>query len=213
MNGITRIQITDQVIGRGSYRFDDSRKRQPMADNLYRYIAGIRRLPLLPGEGVIQCTKEEAAAIYDWELGIDVILAFDNGMQITMQEKFLFTNWQTVTIEYMNNPQTGEKGDWFTLRANWYFVGYDTNKTMRWDDWILLDWPATKFLTAQNNINWHDQNNKHDGARASFKYAYMNDFPRECVVASSSWPEFKTYPRTASDNAQMPLFTGATNGL
>ena len=205
MTGITRIEITDNISGRGAYRFKESKERWPMVNNLYQYIAAARGLSLLPGYEIIQCTKNEAAAIYDLELGIDVILGFDNGMQMTLQEKILFTSYKTVTVEYMNDPKSGEEGDWFSLRSNWYSVCYDTDKNFEIDDWILLDWPATKLLTASGVIGWDERVNLRDGAKATFKYALMDLFPRECVVAYSDWPEFSSYPRKEGDTGQLPL--------
>lgn len=204
--GITRISITDGWNGRGFKRLTDSRDRWMMANHLYRYIFAQLNMPLLDGYNEIKCTKEEYEAGYDFDLGIDVILAFDNGMKVTMQEKFLYTNFGTVTVEYMNNPDSGEVGDWFTGKWNWYFVGYDTDKKMRWNEWALVDWPAMMRLTMQNRIVWYENKNQNDGARASFKYTYISRLPKECVIASSHSQSFANYPRSLSSAGQLSLF-------
>ena len=192
--GITRVEITDSVNGRGASRFRDSQARWGMADDLYRHIAHRLDMPLKSGSDAVCYSLDEARAALDWEMGIDVILSFENGMEITMQEKFLLTTFRTVTVEYMNDPIRGMEGDWFTLKANWYFVGYDEGKDMRWNRWIMLNWPATKVLTAQGKIPWQERLNGRQGARASFRYAPMNAFPPECVIAYSGYPQYRPYP-------------------
>lgn len=205
MPGITRFDITNKPLGRGAYRFTDSRKRWPMANDLYRYIFEVLHMPLLPDDDLVKCSLDEFKAGYDYELGIDVILAFDNGMQMTMQEKFLYTTFSTVTVEYMNDPNNGQEGDWFNMKANWYFVGYDSNKDFEWNEWVLLDWPATKLLTMRGAINWYEKPNKQDGAKATFKYAPIKAFPSDCVVACSHDYRFSNYPRGNGNGGQLPL--------
>lgn len=190
MIGITRFDITNKPIGRGAYRFTESRARWGIANDLYRAIFATLNMPLADNEENIQCSLEEMSAKYDCEFGVDVLLRFANGMHVTMQEKFLYTTFKTVTVEYMNNPETGITGDWFDMRAQWYFVGYDQDKLMQWDRWIILNWSTVQMLTNQNKIYWFDNKNKRDGAQASFKYAYMDKIPNEGIIASSYQPLF-----------------------
>jgi len=181
--GILRFDIQSEIKGPGRWRFMESQKRWPMANELYRSVFSSLGLTLLGGCDTITCTKEEAKSNYDIELGIDVLFNLDNGLQITCQEKFLFTSFYTVTVEYFNDPANNIPGDWFTLRSNWYFVGYDTNKTMEWNKWILLDWPAVKLATSQGLIAWQLRQNQSDNAKANFKYARFDNFPANVVVA------------------------------
>jgi len=190
MIGITRFDITNKPMGRGAYRFTESRARWQLANDLYRAIFATLGMPLASGEEDVKCSKDEMAARYDCEFGVDVLLRFDNGMHITMQEKFLYTKFKTVTVEYLNNPTTGDTGDWFDMRAQYYFVGYDQDKRMQWDRWIIINWPAAQMLTNQNKIFWFDNKNKRDGAKASFRYTYMDKIPDECIVASSYQAKF-----------------------
>lgn len=186
--GIARIVITDEVRGRGAWRFAQSQKRWTAAIQLYRSIFAQLNLPLLPGDSEIRCTLDEFMAGYDAKLGIDVILTFASGMQSTIQEKFLYTNNTTVTVEYMQDPSKDVHGDWFNMRADYYFVGYDRTNAFAFQDWILLDWPATKRATEQGRIQWIDKQNTRDGAMASFRYISFDDIPSECIVARYSTP-------------------------
>jgi hypothetical protein len=189
--GIKRIEITDQMTGRGAWRFKESRKRQPAANSLYRFIFERRGTPLLPGYEVLRCTKNEFIAGYDYALGIDVILTLMDGQEMTMQEKFLFTTFKTVTVEYMQDPNNGEQGDWFNMKAQLYFVGYDRIEAMDFQDWILLNWSSTQMETR---IHWRMRPNNRDGARANFRYADFNRFPPNCVIACSDNPRFEQVP-------------------
>lgn len=182
MAGITRINIIDKLDSRGRWRFDWSQERQPAANQVYRQVFS----HLLPEEDMIECTKTEFEAGYDYALGIDVILGFEGGISATLQEKFLSYWESTVTVEYMQDWRRQVEGDWFNLKAQYYFVGYDRDDSRTFQDWILLNWPATMQATAQGLIDWQERQNKKDGARASFRWAYFDQFPVDCVVARCS---------------------------
>lgn len=183
--GIERINITNKTKGQGAWRFTESQKRWPLTEAIYHQaFAAIN--PLLPGTSNLDTTQEQFEAGYDKYFGVDVILNHQSGMTSTLQEKILFTTYQTVTVEYMNDPISGEQGDWFSLRVDYYFVGYDRTKTAESiQDWILLDWRKVKELTGAGKIDWKEQYNGKDGARASFKWVHFKDIPEICIVASS----------------------------
>ena len=115
--GITRIHILDKPNGTGAWRFVESQKRQTAANRLYRLAFERAQMPLLPGTHYIECSAESFNAGYDRQLGIDVWLRFQHGGRATLQEKFLFTEFRTVTVEYYQNWRTQEPGDWFSMNA------------------------------------------------------------------------------------------------
>jgi hypothetical protein len=184
--GITRFNITDKITGRGDWRFIEARKRWPVASTLYREIFTELGMPLLPGEEVIDCTKEEFQSGYDYQLGIDVVLCPEGQGESTLQEKFLFTNWDTVTVEHCQDWLTLEPGDWYKLKAQYYFVGYDPEQRLRFDPWILVDWPRLQRATAQGRVPWQLRANLKDGARASFMYVKFEKVPSDVIVACSN---------------------------
>ncbi|MBA7568640.1 hypothetical protein ES708_10374 [subsurface metagenome] len=186
MVGITRFNITDEIKGTGKWRFEEAKKRWPAANALYREIFAALRMPLLPGDEEVNCTLEEFEAGYDYQLGIDVILRPVAGGEGTLQEKFLFTDFDTVTIEHCQDWLTLEKGDFFKLKANYYFVGYDPTGCLQFGPWVLLDWPRLQRATAQGRIKWRLRGNLKDKARASFMYVKMDELPADVRVASSN---------------------------
>jgi len=204
--GIRRFVITDEIRSKGAWRFSESKKRHIVASELYREIFERQGRSLLSGYDEILCSKKEFNAGYDYALGIDVLLTLREGGVFTLQEKFLFKDFKTVTVEYMQNPFTGELGDWFTMKAQLYFVGYDRQhircaqyrtfdkeiitsqcpecfKPFNFQDWILLNWPAMKL---EKNIPWELLSNMRDGARANFKFVPFDKIPVHCIIAISS---------------------------
>jgi len=187
MAGITRIHITDAINGRGAWRFRDSRKLWPVANELYREVFASVCMPLVPGYEARECSKDGYDAGYDSDLGIDVLLQFEGKQTATMQEKFLFTKYNTVTVEYYQNPAMAIQGDWFTMKCQYYFVGYDYPKTgQRFSTWVLVDWPRLQLATAQGRVCWQVTPNKHDGARANFKHTPIQALPSDVVIARSN---------------------------
>ncbi len=183
--GITRFNITDEVKGRGSWRFEKARKYWSVASALYRQIFTELGMPLLSGEETVDCSRAEFQAGYDYQLGIDVVLRPAGGSESTLQEKFLFTEFNTVTVEHCQDWLTLEEGDWFKLKAHYYFVGYGPTESLRLDPWILLDWPRLQRATAQGRIEWRLRGNQEDGARASFMYVPFDKVPSDAIAASS----------------------------
>lgn len=202
--GIERIYITDSIVGRGAWRFIWARDHWSAANAIYHDAFAELGMPLSPGSKIIRCSKAQRDAMVDRELGIDVYLHFENGMQATLQEKFLSYRESTVTVEYMQDPRLDEEGDFFNLRCQYYFVAYDRSGSadayrrlrtssairrqfdldnLRFEDWILCDWLATTRATLQNRLHWNIRANRHDGARANFAWAYFDDIPDDCVMA------------------------------
>lgn len=185
MAGITRYIITNNFNGPGAWRFTRSRKLWTAAIELYRAIFESYHCPLQPGYEEIETTRDEFMAGYDRLLGIDLILKFENGMESTLQEKFLFTTFDTVTVEYMDDWNNGVEGDWFRLKAQYYFVGYQVEDELRFDRWILMNWANVQLASNRGQIDWHEQFNGQDGARASFQWAHRTDIPDYCKIMDS----------------------------
>ena len=106
---------------------------------------------------------------------------------LAMQEKFLFSGFHTVTVEHCQDWMTLEPGDWYRLKAQYYFVGYDQYKEYRLDPWILLDWSRLQRATAQGRVTWRLRANERMrvGARANFMYVGFDQVPPDCIVAAS----------------------------
>jgi hypothetical protein len=108
-----------------------------------------------------------------------------NGMILNGQEKFLsnkYSHYNSLTVEYMQNPMINEIGDWFKLAPQFYICGYFNRDMTNFDKYILVDWPKLVICTNNNIVTWRDNNNKDGRARASFKYVDFNDIPDCCTI-------------------------------
>jgi len=189
MVGITRFDIQDSCDSKGGQRITDAKKYWPIANELYRDIFKSMQMSLLPGEEILECKKEEFEAGYDYQLGIDLIIRPFSQGESTIQEKFLHTDFHTVTVEHCQDWLSLEPGDWFKLKAQYYFVGYDNRGRFILDPWVLLDWGRLQRATAQNRIPWKLRANDRTKvyAKASFMYVDFDKLPSDILVASSKY--------------------------
>lgn len=142
---------------------------------------------LWPGVSTRRKTTE-TATVLDRVHGIDLDLVLPNGMVLTVQEKFLsagVAGFESLTVEYMQNPATGERGDWFHLGCQMYFCGYERQDGHGFGLWVLANWPAVVIASAAGQIDWHDQINKDGHARASFRWCKIRQLPPACIYAAS----------------------------
>lgn len=96
-------------------------------------------------------TKEQL--YFDKYLGIDTFITFDNGSQITIQEKVrrcksLEEYNPCLCIEYMND--ISKVGEWFYAISQYYFVGYVNTYTNNIIEWYLIDTAMLKTIF----MNW-----------------------------------------------------------
>jgi len=88
----------------------------------------------------------------DKDRGIDVHLQLVSGLTFDIQEKFRRAEarhyWQ-FTVEYKNNPVTGEPGEFYKLAANYYFYAYVNKLENCFTDWFIVD--LNSFKEAYNS--------------------------------------------------------------
>jgi len=166
-----------------NWRRQQELKGRPLADAIYRDVLGHGT-----DIDISRADHEEAVAL-DIHFAIDVTIRLSSGMILNGQEKFLswgYAKFRTVTVEYQQDPKSGEPGDWFRLGANVYFVGYLNEECTAFEPWVLLDWVRVVVETQAGHIKWDTNGNKDGRARASFRYCRMDMLPRVCVIAASS---------------------------
>ena len=175
---------------------DNPRRKQeitkrPLADKIYHQVWG--------NDIKITRFEKDDNHTLDQEYAVDIEIRFPNGMILTGQEKFLsykFVDNKSVTVEYMNDPQTGESGDWYKLQSSFYFCGYLTEEETNFEPWVIVDWARVVLASNTNKIGWIDNRNKDGHARASFRFTYMDMLPEDCILACSSsvipYPDFES---------------------
>ncbi len=176
--GIWRIEIESSW---KDDRTELSRRMAPQLDAIYREVfSGLGR-PLRPETRVETCTKEDAVSRYDWGDGIDRKLIEQSGRIITVQDKVL--TWHQNTVTFEEKKTSGALGFWYYGTPQLYSVFYFRNGSSECSNWIILNMEQVRQY--ESRIAWRfNRNNGWGGRRAEFRFAYFDQFPPECVVAS-----------------------------
>ena len=124
----------------------------------------------------------------DKELAIDTFIHFKDGSFITLQEKtrrFSYLKYNDFTFEYYNDPNTGEKGEWFKCAAQYYFYGYANENEDGYHKYWIIDVPKMrvhlkKKIGIKNLVKNHLQNNR-PPAKANFFAIPFDKFSKDCI--------------------------------
>ena len=152
-------------------------KGRPFADNIYYQNFGM--------VGIKRYDKIDNLVI-DQQFAIDVTIIMDNGMVLNGQEKFLsynYSKYNSLTVEFMQDPLTDEKGDWFKLAPQFYLCAYFNEAQTDFIKYILIYWPKLVIHTNNNVIDWRLNVNNNGRAKASFKWINFNNIPDDCIIA------------------------------
>ena len=162
------------MIRHGRNRFKQEKIGRPIADKIYKNVFGTD----------IDIIRDKHPEL-DRELGVDAVMILGNGLRLLGQEKFLsyaYARFRSMTVEHYQDWRTKEKGDWFRLACQFYFVGYLTEDETDFDPWMLANWCSMVVATIKDEIIWKDNINKNGRARASFKYTSMDELPLCCII-------------------------------
>ena len=156
---------------------------RPFADEVYKRELGAVEISRLDqGDG--------DRFLLDKEFAIDVILKMPTGHQLTGQEKFLsyqYEGFNSVTVQYLEDPLTGKPGDWFTGAFQFYFVAYFNHNNTGWLKWAILNWVNIVLATRDGDVLWHDQENKYSDAKSTLRWCKVDLLPIDCVVAQQGF--------------------------
>ena len=96
-------------------------KMRPVVDAVYKQVWG-------DDIEIFRADKGYRGAELDRILAIDTRIRFPSGQALTGQEKSLRFNerfYNCLTVEYMQNPETGEEGDWsppHLIQIRWFYI-------------------------------------------------------------------------------------------
>lgn len=89
--------------------------------------------------------------------------------------------YDTITVEYYQNPHTEEKGDAFKLNVQFYACAYLNKAETDFTHGGIVDW--YKLIEATyNGLLWAIQGNTKSNARASFIHVRYNSIPSDCFI-------------------------------
>jgi hypothetical protein len=151
-------------------------RNRPYADELYTQVFN--------SSAIDRFAEGDNRHSLDVHHGIDVTVGLPNGAVITGQEKFLshqYATFETLTVEYYQNQHTNERGDWFKLACQFYFVGYENHNNTGFCKVIIVNWLS---LMTDSSIahKWRHNANKDGRARATFTFISFNDIPAKHII-------------------------------
>lgn len=154
-------------------------KTLSVRDDLYRSIFGVN----------IDIKRFEYGEkfILDKEFHIDVQLTLKNGSILLGQEKVLhpqFSHYNTFTMEFLQNRQTGERGEFFNIASQFYFHGYAT-KECKLEKYVIVD--LLKFVdwSKDKTLNDLKLSTRMSGpSNATFYYIRYEKIPEDCLLYS-----------------------------
>jgi hypothetical protein len=141
---------------------------RPYIDEVYRKVYPVQSITRVDAQ------SDERLRYMDKYLHIDTIVTLAGGEHISFQEKSLGydkNQFNTVTLEYYNDPKTREPGDYFLCEAQAYFCGYlnaDGQGFCKW--WILDMLKLREFILSKGGVSWAEQfmNRNKVSGRANF---------------------------------------------
>lgn len=173
MPGIERIKIVDE----SNYLKTRAEKSELFNDKIDEIYFKI--LPLIDGKMVTEVSLLESKGRYDAIEGIDIILTLKDGARITLQEKILFTSFNSLTIE--ERKSSGKNGAWYYCTSQLYFVAYANEAMKEITSYALVDFCKLKILSNNDQVKWHFRKNINRGE--SFRYVFFKDIPPECLIS------------------------------
>jgi hypothetical protein len=152
---------------------------RPIADLIYKSVFG---------DCVVNRTELKDNYLLDKEFAIDNVIVSNCGLILTGQEKYLssvYAKYNSLTIEFMQNPITDERGDWYKMAVQFYFTAYFNQDNSDFCKWILVNWSSLAIKTMAEQVSWNLNCNKDGRARASFKWINFDRIPTDCIIARS----------------------------
>ena len=166
---------TPDLVRHGVDRFKQERLGWPIWKRIYRS---------LWGDGIT--ILRELPIYMDRDLSIDVMISNPFAPPLHIQEKTLGyvhgKRFDTLTVEYMQNPEDGLVGDWSKIATQLYACAYLTEKERGFTHGVIVNWSSLVMATIQGSIPWRSNQNNDGRARASFKYVNISDIPDDIIV-------------------------------
>ena len=161
---------------RKTSEYQQMKSMLPACDEIYRKVFNAKGI------------KRPQDTALDLDLGIDVILTLPSGSILTGQEKALshqFEHHNTLTMEFYQNRDTKEPGEFFKIASQFYLSGYINEQQNAFTSWHiinlcnLIQWLG-KYPTSQL-----EKKTIPSTGYASFIAIPYKNIPAVCIVAKS----------------------------
>jgi len=157
-----------------------SKKVMPLQDKIYKRCFG-DKIKIIRFNGLDNSDN----AILDKKFHIDVKIELCNHSILLGQEKALrhkFNKYNTFTIEFYQNRETKELGEFFNLGAQFYLHGYlneAENKFVKWRFIKIFDF--LEWLKGYDIKKLEKHTRATYNSRASFFYIDYNNIPPKFI--------------------------------
>ena len=153
-----------------------SHKAEPLIDNIYQLVFPDCKITRTQGN------------ILDRQYHIDVVIELSNKTKLIGQEKVLrnkFIEYNTFTVECLQNRFTLEQGELFNLGTQFYFHGYWNSEETDIEKWYLFKtFDFLMWLTKYSYEEIIKNHTKPSSSNASFFWINYNNIPDNIIYAS-----------------------------
>lgn len=157
--------------------YKQSKTMNPHCDEIYYKVFNAQR---------IKRTKDTPL---DMEFAIDVVVTLANGSILTGQEKALsYSNikYETLTMEFYQNRNTKERGEFFKIASQFYLSGYANSSLNGFASWYILDMVRLiPWIDSVYNLEQLEAKAIPSSGLASFIAIPYKDIPEHCYIARS----------------------------
>lgn len=153
-----------------------SHKAEPLIDNIYRTV--------FPGCNITRTQGNILDRLYH----VDTVIELSNKIKLIGQEKVLrnqFIEFNTFTVECLQNRFTAETGELFNLGAQFYFHGYWNDKENDIEKWYLFK--IFDFLIWLTKYSYDEiiAHTRPSSSNASFFWIKYDDIPDNIIYAKN----------------------------
>ena len=148
----------------------------PACDDIYRKVFNAKEI------------RRNQDTALDMDLGIDVIITLPSGSILTGQEKALshkFASYDTFTMEFYQNRDIKEPGEFFKIASQFYLSGYINEQQNAFTSWHIINLCNLIRWLGEYPTSQYEKVSKPSTGYASFLAIPYKNIPIDCIIAKS----------------------------
>lgn len=142
-------------------------------------------------DSIVRYEQEEGPHILDSEFAIDLKVILSCGAQLSGQEKALshhYYMYRTFTIEFYQNRNTKEPGEFFKIASQFYLSGYSNETGVEFIEWKIIKMFDFMDWLRNAGVQKLEDKCKPSTSRASFLPIPYSKIPNSFIFADGSGP-------------------------
>jgi len=164
-----------------TWQYKHSLKMRPACDRVIGHVFNV------PPERIERFNQDHPLSILDTNFAIDMRIQLPNGSFLTGQEKaltFPCYKYRTFTMEFYQNRNTKELGEFFHIASQFYLHGYADESGEHFVEWKVINLLPFMAWLKDNTFKWFADRIKSDTeSRASFFYILYDEIPKQYYFA------------------------------